>query len=107
MMAQVERRPAAEIDLISPELLRELQEIREEQTQSEEIAPATEDLAELDLWADLTFFEEETGVPTMQCIKTQKRRDLMMKKHRRAKRKKVLLLKLKAQGKIWEPKITW
>ena len=96
MMAQVERKPAAEIDLISPELLKELQDIKEETSQSEVITPATEDVAELDLWADLTFFEEESGVPTMQCIKTQKRRDLMMKKHRRAKRKKYLLLKLKA-----------
>ena len=95
-MAQAERKPAAEIDLISPELLKELQDIKEEQSQTGEITPAAEDVAELDLWADLTFFEEETGVPTMQCIKTQKRRDLMMKKHRRAKRKKVLLLKLKA-----------
>ena len=96
-MAQLERKPAAEIDLISPELLKELQEIKGEQTQSEEITPATEGVAELDLWADLFFEEEnENGVPTMQCIKTQKRRDLMMKKHRRAKRKKHLLLKLKA-----------
>lgn len=43
--------------------------------------------------------EGSTGV-AYQCIKTQKRRNLKMKKHRRAKRKKVMLLTLKAQGKI-------
>ena len=90
-MAQLERKPAAEIDLISPELLKELQEIKGEQTQSEEITPATEGVAELDLWADLFFEEEnENGVPTMQCIKTQKRRDLMMKKTQESQEKEAL-----------------
>jgi len=57
------------------------------------------EVAEIDftLWQDLL---EEPEAGTMQCIKTQKRRDLKMKKHRRAKRKKVMLLKLKSSGKI-------
>ena len=65
--------------------------------------------AEIGMWVDLfekiepTIGEEsQEEVKGMQCIKTQKRRDLKMKKHRRAKRKKVMLLKLKASGKLWE-----
>jgi hypothetical protein len=56
---------------------------------------------DLSLWNDI---EEESvdgeEIKGVHCIKTQKRRDLKMKKHRRAKRKKVMLLKLKASGKI-------
>jgi hypothetical protein len=44
--------------------------------------------------------EEAAAGISYHCIKTQTRRNLKMKKHRRAKRKKVMLLKLKAQGKI-------
>ena len=56
------------------------------------------------MWSDL--FEKieadgEEDTKTMQCIKTQKRRDLKMKKHRRQKRKKLMFLRLKAEGKIW------
>ena len=65
------------------------------------------EVADVGMWSDL--FEKieddaEEADParskSMQCIKTQKRRDLKMKKHRRAKRKKVMFLKLKASGKI-------
>jgi hypothetical protein len=56
---------------------------------------------DLSLWNDI---EDESvdgeEIKGVHCIKTQKRRDLKMKKHRRAKRKKVMLLKLKASGKI-------
>ena len=56
---------------------------------------------DLSLWNDL---EEESvdgeQIKGVHCIKTQKRRDLKMKKHRRAKRKKKMLLVLKARGKI-------
>lgn len=38
--------------------------------------------------------------PTYSCIKTQKRRELKMKKHRRQKRLKKMLLRLKSEGKI-------
>jgi hypothetical protein len=60
---------------------------------------------DLNMWVDLfekvePSIEEDTEIKGMQCIKTQKRRDLKMKKHRRAKRKKVMLLKLKASGKL-------
>ena len=57
-----------------------------------------------DLWPQPVeeegFDESKPDQPTLECIKTQKRRDLKMKKHRRQKRKKVMLLKLKASGKI-------
>ena len=59
------------------------------------------DIADFSLWKDM--FEEVEGQGkgrTYSCLKTQKRRDLKMKKHRRAKRKKVMLLKLKASGKL-------
>ena len=53
------------------------------------------------LWNDMEDDEVDgEQVKGVHCIKTQKRRDLKMKKHRRAKRKKVMLLKLKASGKI-------
>ena len=53
------------------------------------------------LFESLDEDDESSVEPkALWCIKTQKRRDLKMKKHRRAKRKKVMLLKLKAQGKI-------
>ena len=51
--------------------------------------------------ADADWEDERVKFPeTLQCIKTQERRNLKMKKHRRKKRKKLLYLKLKAQGKI-------
>lgn len=59
------------------------------------------DIADYSLWEDM--FEEVEGQGRgrkYSCMKTQKRRDLKMKKHRRAKRKKVMLLKLKASGKL-------
>ena len=59
-------------------------------------------IPDFSMWTDDIFeqIESENVGKTMQCIKTQKRRELMMKKHRRAKRKKHMLLKLKSTGKI-------
>ena len=51
------------------------------------------DAAEIDIlggmWEDLE--EDGAAEPVYECIKTMKRRDLKMKKHRRKKRKKVML----------------
>ena len=51
---------------------------------------------------DFSLFEEEEecAEPVFNCIKTQKRRELKMKKHRRQKRLKKMLLRLKSEGKI-------
>ena len=78
-------------------------EILSGQDKVKELDTDSSAVADIDysLWNDL---EEETmegeEIRQVHCIKTQKRRDLKMKKHRRAKRKKVMLLKLKATGKI-------
>ena len=59
------------------------------------------DIADYSLWEDMFEEVEREGKGRKySCMKTQKRRDLKMKKHRRAKRKKVMLLKLKASGKL-------
>ena len=85
---------------IAHELYDEILLVEKDQVKEVDVPDAGADI-DLSLWNDM---EEESvdgeAVKGVQCIKTQKRRDLKMKKHRRAKRKKVMLLKLKASGKI-------
>ena len=63
--------------------------------------------AEISYWIDIDESDalgEAAGNigldKTMQCLNTQERRNLKMKKHRRQKRKKKMLLKLKSSGKL-------
>ena len=85
---------------IAHELYDEILLVEKDQVKEVDVPDSGADI-DLSLWNDM---EEESvdgeAVKGVQCIKTQKRRDLKMKKHRRAKRKKVMLLKLKASGKI-------
>lgn len=70
------------------------------------IKPSSSEVEENQDWQDILLEDVDddddvsAAMPIYQCVKTQARRILKMKKHRRAKRKKHLLLKLKKQEKI-------